>query len=120
MGSTIAYTVRDVDDIVVVTLGTTLVDEATIAAMGVQLHARIDAGCRRLIVNALALDHVASSFLGKLIGLLKKMQAVGGRMIVCPSPVYREILRVTQTLKFFEIVSSSEQDALAAMRAPKE
>src|SRR5437763_886474 len=57
-------------------------------------------GCRRLVLNLANVATLSSLILAKLISLHKKMQPVGGRVVLCEAPeVIREILEVVQVTR---------------------
>ena len=71
-------------------------------------------GLRKLLLNFGNVEYLSSAALGKLITLNKKLQAVGGRLILCNiDPQIYEVFEITKLDKFFNI-QKEEQTALQA------
>jgi anti-anti-sigma factor len=72
-------------------------------------------GCRRLVVNFANVAGLTSLMIAKLLVVYKKMQAAGGRIVLCEvGEVIREILDVVKVTKLIAIYPT-EQEALASM-----
>src|SRR4051812_23061131 len=76
-----------------------ILDEETTVLIGNQLLGLVKThGCRKLILNFVNVERLASVMLGKLVALNRQMGAVGGRMVLCriSPPVYEifEILKL--------------------------
>src|SRR5262245_21774342 len=60
------------------------------------IYALVDAGRARLVLNLDRVTFLASAALGKLVMLLRKVQAAGGRLTLCKvHPTIEEILHKT-------------------------
>ena len=108
--------VEDIGDVTVVNfIDRKILDEQNIQIIGEQLFSLVDeAGCARLLLNFGNVEYLSSAALGKLITLNKKLQAAGGRLILCNiDPQIYEVFEITKLDKFFNI-QKEEQTALQA------
>ena len=106
--------VEDIGDITVVNfVDKKILDEQNIQVIGEQLFSLVDQdGRRKLLLNFGNVEYLSSAALGKLITLNKKLQAVGGRLILCNiDPQIYEVFEITKLDKFFNI-QKEEQAAL--------
>jgi anti-sigma B factor antagonist len=92
-----------------------ILDEQNIQIIGDQLFSLVDQeGLRKLLLNFGNVEYLSSAALGKLITLNKKLQAAGGRLILCNiDPQIYEVFEITKLDKFFNI-QKEEQTALQA------
>ena len=92
-----------------------ILDEQNIQVIGEQLFSLVDEeGLRKLLLNFSNVEYLSSAALGKLITLNKKLQAAGGRLILCNiDPQIHEVFEITKLDKFFNI-QKEEQAALQA------
>jgi anti-sigma B factor antagonist len=92
-----------------------ILDEQNIQVIGDQLFSLVEQdGLRKLLLNFGNVEYLSSAALGKLITLNKKLQAVGGRLILCNiDPQIYEVFEITKLDKFFNI-QKEEQTALQA------
>jgi anti-sigma B factor antagonist len=92
-----------------------ILGEQNIQIIGEQLFSLVDEeGWRKLLLNFGNVEYLSSAALGKLITLNKKLQAVGGRLILCNiDPQIYEVFEITKLDKFFNI-QKEEQAALQA------
>jgi anti-sigma B factor antagonist len=92
-----------------------ILDEQNIQIIGDQLFSLVDNdGLRKLLLNFGNVEYLSSAALGKLITLHKKLQAVGGRLVLCNiDPQIYEVFEITRLDKFFNI-QKEEQAALQA------
>jgi anti-sigma B factor antagonist len=108
--------VEDIGDVTVVNfVDRRILDEQNIQIIGEQLFSLVDeVGRRKLLLNFGNVEFLSSAALGKLIALHKKLQAVGGRLILCniDQEIY-EVFEITRLDKFFTI-QKEEQAALQA------
>ena len=90
-----------------------ILDEQNIQIIGDQLFGLVETeGLRKLLLNFGNVEYLSSAALGKLITLNKKLQAVGGRLILCNiDPQIHEVFEITKLDKFFNI-QKEEQAAL--------
>ena len=108
--------VEDVGDVTVVNFtDRKILDEQNIQAIGEQLFSLVDEmGRRKLLLNFGNVEYLSSAALAKLITLNKKLQAVGGRLILCNiDPQIYEVFEITKLNKLFNI-HKEEQAALQA------
>src|SRR4029079_10855810 len=77
--------VEDIGDVTVVNFtDRKILDEQNIQVIGEQLFSLVDeAGRRKTRLNSGNVESLASASLGMLIPLNKKLQAAGGRLILC-------------------------------------
>ena len=108
--------VEDIGDVTVVNfVDRRILDEQNIQIIGDQLFSLVDTeGLRKLLLNFGNVEYLSSAALGKLITLNKKLQAAGGRLILCNiDPQIYEVFEITKLDKFFNI-QKEEQAALQA------
>ena len=108
--------VEDIGDVTVVNfVDRRILDEQNIQIIGEQLFSLVDeVGRRKILLNFGNVEFLSSAALGKLIALHKKLQAVGGRLILCNiDPEIYEVFEITRLDKFFNI-QKDEQAALQA------
>ena len=108
--------VEDIGDVTVVNfVDRRILDEQNIQVIGEQLFSLVDeVGRRKNLLNFGNVEFLSSAALGKLIALHKKLQAVGGRLILCNiDPEIYEVFEITRLDKFFNI-QKEEQAALQA------
>src|SRR5438067_10734462 len=106
--------VEDIGDVTVVNfIDKKILDEQNIQLIGEQLFRLVDElGRRKLLLNFGNVEYMSSAALGKLITLNKKVQAAGGRLILCNiDPQIREVFEITKLDKLFDI-RNEEQEAL--------
>ena len=86
--------------------------------IGDQLYALVDGnGYNRLVLDFREVQFMASIMLGKLIGLKRKVQRLGGGIKLCRlSPTIREVFHVSALDRVFEI-HDDEHGALDAFAA---
>lgn len=108
--------VEDIGDITVVNFtDRKILDEPNIQMIGEQLFSLVDeSGRKKILLNFGNVEYLSSAALGKLITLNKKLQAVGGRLILCniDKQIY-EVFEITKLNKLFTI-HKEEQAALQA------
>ena len=108
--------VEDIGDVTVVNFtDRKILDEQNIQVIGEQLFSLVDeAGRRKILLNFGNVEYLASAALGKLITLNKKLQAAGGRLVLCNiDPQIYEVFEITKLNKLFNI-QKEEQAALQA------
>src|SRR5262245_27302452 len=108
--------VEDIGDVTVINfVDKKILDEQNIQIIGEQLFSLVDQDSRRkLLLNFKNVEYLSSAALGKLITLNKKLQAVGGRLILCDiDPQIYAVFEITKLDKFFNI-QKEEQAALQA------
>jgi anti-sigma B factor antagonist len=108
--------VEQIGDVTVVNfVDRKILDEQNIQIIGDQLFSLVDHdGLRKLLLNFGNVEYLSSAALGKLITLNKKLQGVGGRLVLCNiDPQIYEVFEITRLDKFFNI-QKEEQAALQA------
>jgi anti-anti-sigma factor len=93
-----------------------LVDEKMADALGRQLIDLVtELNCRSLVVNLARVKRLTSSTLGKLIGTYKKMQPVGGRLVLCGvDPTIQEMIATLRLNRLF-VIYPQEQEAVRSL-----
>ena len=111
--------VEDIGDVTVVNFTENkILDEARIQIIGDQLFQLVDElGRRKILLNFGNVEYLSSAALGKFITLNKKVQAAGGKLILCniDANIY-EVFEITKLNKLFNI-QKEEQAALQAFQA---
>jgi anti-anti-sigma factor len=84
-----------------------IIDEEASRAVGDQLLEMVEQHERRcLVINLANVQRITSIVVGKLIGINKRMQKLGGRLALCNiNPVIRQIfdtLRLTRLFNIYE------------------
>jgi len=108
--------VEDIGDVTVVNfIDKKILDEQNIQIIGEQLFSLVDElGRRKLILNFSNVEYLSSAALGKFITLNKKVNAAGGRLVLCNiDPQIYEVFEITKLNKLFNI-QKEEQAALQA------
>jgi anti-sigma B factor antagonist len=106
--------VEDIGDVTVVNFtDKKILDEQNIQIIGEQLFSLVDdLGRRKLLLNFSNVEYLSSAALGKFITLNKKVNAAGGRLILCNiDPQIYEVFEITKLNKLFNI-QKEEQAAL--------
>src|ERR1700674_2008854 len=80
-----------------------ILDEQNIQIIGEQLFSLVDdLGRRKLLLNFSNVEYLSSAALGKFITLNKKVNAAGGRLILCNiDPQIYEVFEITKLNKLF-------------------
>jgi anti-sigma B factor antagonist len=89
-----------------------------IDALGVRLLRVADElGCRRVVLDLARLERLGSSLIGKILGLYKRLRAVGGRLALCNlNPRLCEVLELLRVATLLSIYPS-ERAAVQALEA---
>jgi anti-sigma B factor antagonist len=106
--------VEDIGDIAVVSfVDKKILDEQNIQMIGDDLFRLVDElGRRKILLNFANVEFMSSAALGKLIKLHSKLQAAGGKLILCGiSKGIMEIFELTKLDKMLTI-EKDEQKAL--------
>ena len=106
--------VEDIGDVTVVSFtDKKILDEQNIQVIGEQLFGLVDdSGRQKLLLNFSNVEYMSSAALGKLITLNKKVQAAGGKLVLCGIiPQIREVFEITKLDKLF-VIRGDEQEAL--------
>ena len=108
--------VEDIGEVTVVNFtDRKILDEQNIQVIGEQLFSLVDElGRKKLLLNFGNVEYMSSAALGKLITLNKKVQAAGGRLVLCNiDPQIYEVFEITKLNKLFTI-HKDEQSGLQA------
>ncbi|CAN5606412.1 hypothetical protein BH23PLA1_BH23PLA1_34450 [soil metagenome] len=87
--------------------------------VGQQLYSLVeDGGYPRLLVSLRDVEYISTYILGKLVGLKRKVEAVGGQLQLCElkAPLVRESFQVTGLDRIFKI-HDEESTAIEAFSA---
>jgi anti-sigma B factor antagonist len=106
--------VEDIGDVTVVSFtDRKILDEQNIQVIGEQLFSLVDEMSRKkLLLNFGNVEYMSSAALGKLITLNKKVQGVGGKLVLCNiDPQIREVFEITKLDKLF-VIRGDEQEGL--------
>src|SRR5438034_11511047 len=98
--------VEDIGDVTVVNFtDKKILDEQNIQLIGEQLFRLVDElGRRKPLLNFRNVEYLSSAALGKFITLNKKVNAAGGRLILCGiDPQIYEVFEITKLNKLFNI-----------------
>src|SRR5438876_296512 len=89
-----------------------ILDEQNIQIIGEQLFSLVDElGRRKLLLNFGNVEYLSSAALRKLVTLNKKLNAVGGQLILCNlAPQIYDILVITKLDKLFSIQRAKRDD----------
>jgi anti-sigma B factor antagonist len=92
-----------------------ILDEQNIQKIGEELFGLVDGQNRvKILLNFGNVEYLSSAALGKFITLNKKVQAAGGKLILCNiDPNIYEVFEITKLNKLFNI-QKEEQAALQA------
>jgi anti-anti-sigma factor len=96
------YKVRDFEGVTVVRLkNPNLTGLLEVTRIGEELKSLIDGGVRKLVIDFKHVQHCGSSGLGLLIALHRKIDGVGGKMIISHPERIEELLRISKTASYF-------------------
>ncbi len=99
--------VETIDNVVVLhLLDPRIFDEKVVREVGEQIQAALPAGSEpiRVILDFGQVEMISSTFLGKLILLLRRAETSGGRLRVCElNPTIQSIFRVSNLDRLFGI-----------------
>jgi anti-sigma B factor antagonist len=105
--------VEQVGDVTVVRFAVrTILDGEGIEAMGGQLLGLVENGGRKFVISFANVESVATAMLGKFVLLHRKLEAAGGRVVLCRvGDFLGEILKLMEFPRLFAIYGD-EQEAL--------
>ena len=103
---TVDLVVRQVKEITIVRLkNANLTGMLEIQHITSEMDQLIDGGVRKLVFDFKYTRHIGSAALGLLIALQKKMDRVGGKMILSHSENIAELLQVSRTANLFNLAT---------------
>lgn len=111
-----ALTFEDIGGVTIATFTVPeLLQEQDVRAVGEQLFHLVDElGRRKLLLDFGDVEHMSSAVLGTLVTLHQKVQAAGGRLVLCAiDPQIREVFAITRLEKVF-VIRRDQQEALQA------
>jgi anti-sigma B factor antagonist len=81
-----------------------LFEEAVVRAIGDRLDRLIAGGETRLLLNFAGVRYLSCALLGRLAGLQKESDRIGGRLRLCGlDPLLQEMLRITHLDRVFDV-----------------
>jgi anti-sigma B factor antagonist len=96
--------VREVNGVTIVRLkNPNLTGMLEIQHVTSELDQLVEKGVRKLVFDFKYVRHVGSAALGMLIALQKKMDALGGKMVLSHSENIAELLKVSRTASLFKL-----------------
>jgi anti-anti-sigma factor len=96
------YRVKDYGGVTVVRLKhANLTGVLEVTRIGDELKALIDGGVKKLVVDFKHVEHCGSAGLGLLIALHRKLQGIGGRMVLSHPESIEELLKISNTAGLF-------------------
>lgn len=98
--------VEEIGDVTVVNfIDKKILDEQNIQRIGEDLFSLVDElGRRKILLNFSIVEYLSSAALGKFITLNKKVQAAGGKLVLCNiEPNIYEVFEITKLNKLFNI-----------------
>jgi anti-anti-sigma factor len=109
--------IEQIGDAVVAKFNTrSILDEAKLGVLGGQLSALADeAGHRVVVLSFRGVQRLSTELLGKLLAVQRKIQARGGRLLLCEiSPTLLEIFQMLKLSRLLTIYRN-EQEALQSV-----
>lgn len=88
-----------------------ILDEEVIDHIGQELvRLVVEQGCRRMVLDFREVAAMATHMLGELLVLHKKLQAAGGRVVMCEfQPSLREVFEVLKLSLVFHLFETREE-----------
>ena len=105
--------VENIGDVTVVNfVDRKIQDEQNIQDIGAQLFSLVDEdGRKKILLNFSNVEYLSSAALGKFINLNKKLQGVGGNLILCNlAPVVYEVFELAGLDRFFKFDKPRKDD----------
>jgi anti-sigma B factor antagonist len=106
------------DDVGVVTFTTSrILDQSNVQGLGDEFNALLaDYKLKKIVLNFSNIGYLSSAVMGKLVNLLKKVQASGGDMRLCniDSSIF-EIFKIMRFDKLFKIRETEDQAVIDLM-----
>jgi len=94
-----------------------ILDQSNVQQLGEEFDALVDDyELKKIVLNFENVSYMSSAVMGKLVGLLKKVKAAGGRLILCciESGIY-EIFEIMRFDKMFEIRETEDEAVIDLM-----
>lgn len=100
------YKVRNLKGVTVVRLkNPNLTGILEVTRISEEIKTMIDEGVRKLVICFKHVEHCGSAGLGLLIGVNKKLQDVGGKMVLSHPENIEELLRISKIGSLFKVAS---------------
>lgn len=111
------FTVEEAGDVTVVRFAqASILEDEVVARIREQLFDMVDGEGRRLFVlNFSRVKGLASRMLGQLVALHKRLQEVGGRLVLCEATPFLYEFFETANLPGFLCIRGNEQEAVQAL-----
>jgi len=110
--------VQKQNDVAVVTFATSrILDQSNVQQLGEEFDALVDDfHLDKLVLNFENVSYMSSAVMGKLVGLLKKVKAAGGQLILCniEDSIY-EIFSIMRFDKMFQIRKTEDEAVIELM-----
>jgi len=104
--------VRKQDDVAVVSFATSrILDQSNVQQLGEELNGLVDElKLQKVVLNFTGVTYMSSAVMGKLVSLLKKVQAAGGQLRLCgiEDSIY-EIFEIMRFDKMFKILATEDE-----------
>ncbi len=104
--------VQKQDDVAIVSFVTSrILDQSNVQQLGEEFDALVDKHqLRKVVLNFSGVTYMSSAVMGKLVSLLKKMQASGGKLRLCAieDSIY-EIFAIMRFDKMFKILPTQDE-----------
>jgi anti-sigma B factor antagonist len=104
--------VRKQNEVAVVTFATSrILDQSNVQQLGEEFGSLVDEySLDKIVVNFSGVTYMSSAVMGKLVSLLKKVQAAGGRLVLCSieDSIY-EIFEIMRFDKMFDIRPTEDE-----------
>ena len=106
------------NDVAVVSFATSrILDQSNVQQLGEEFDALVDTyNLGKIVVNFVGVSYMSSAVMGKLVSLLKKVQAAGGKLKLCgiEESIY-EIFAIMRFDKMFDIRKTEDEAVIALM-----
>jgi anti-sigma B factor antagonist len=106
------------NDVAVIRFATSrILDQSNVQQLGEELDRLVDEyGLEKLVLNFQGVTYMSSAVMGKLVSLLKKVQAVGGELALCAiEDSIFEIFEIMRFDRMFKIHPSEDEAVIALM-----
>ena len=110
--------VKKQNDVAVVGFATSrILDQSNVQQLGEEFDALVDEfKLAKIVVNFSGVTYMSSAVMGKLVGLLKKSKAAGGKLILCAiEESIFEIFEIMRFDKMFEIRKTEDEAVIELM-----
>ncbi len=106
------------NDVAVVSFATSrILDQSNVQQLGEELDSLVDEHkLEKIVINFRSVTYMSSAVMGKLVSLLKKVQAAGGKLALCAieDSIY-EIFEIMRFDRMFNIYKTEDEAVIALM-----